>query len=100
VDDHADRAPQSWRRGRVYRVWRRLKGLPDAIRATWPDATVQTCVVHLVGNSSRDASKKHWAQINRELPEIYTAPTVEAAEVCFGEFAQTWRETYPAMVSW
>ena len=25
-----------------------LKGLPDAIRVTWPDATVQTCVVHLV----------------------------------------------------
>src|SRR3954452_4838957 len=25
-----------------------LKGLPDAIRATWPQADVQTCVVHLV----------------------------------------------------
>src|ERR1700721_1763190 len=24
-----------------------LKGLPDAIRVTWPEATVQTCVVHL-----------------------------------------------------
>jgi putative transposase len=76
-----------------------LKGLPDAIRATWPDATVQTCVVHLVRNSLRYASKKHWGQITRELREIYTAPTVEAAEVRFGEFAQTWRETYPAMVS-
>lgn len=30
-----------------------LKGLPDAIRVTWPDATVQTCVVHLVRNSLR-----------------------------------------------
>ncbi len=28
-----------------------LKGLPDAIVATWPQATVQTCVVHLVRNS-------------------------------------------------
>ena len=76
-----------------------LKGLPDAIRATWPDATVQTCVVHLVRNSLRYASKKHWGQITRELREIYTAPTVEAAEVRFGEFAIAWRETYPAMVS-
>jgi putative transposase len=25
-----------------------LKGLPDAIRVTWPQATVQTCVVHMV----------------------------------------------------
>ena len=24
-----------------------LRGLPDAIRATWPQATVQTCVVHM-----------------------------------------------------
>jgi transposase-like protein len=30
-----------------------LKGLPDAIRVTWPDATVQTCVLHLVRNSLR-----------------------------------------------
>jgi transposase-like protein len=30
-----------------------LKGLPDAIRVTWPEATVQTCVVHMVRNSLR-----------------------------------------------
>ena len=34
-----------------------LKGLPDAIRATWPDATVQTCVVGwAVGTSSTGRS--------------------------------------------
>jgi len=76
-----------------------LKGLPDAIRTTWPDATVQTCVVHLVRNSVRYASKKYWPQITAQLREIYTAPTVEAAEVRFGEFAQQWREMYPAMIS-
>ena len=76
-----------------------LKGLPDAIRTTWPDATVQTCVVHLVRNSLRYASKKHWGQITRELREIYTAATVEAAEVRFAEFANAWHETYPAMIS-
>src|SRR5436190_15929514 len=47
----------------------------------------------------RYASKKHWGQITRELREIYTAPTVEAAEVRFAEFAIAWRETYPAMIS-
>ena len=25
-----------------------LRGLPESIRAAWPDATVQTCVVHMV----------------------------------------------------
>ncbi len=37
-----------------------LKGLPESIVATWPNATVQTCVVHLVRNSLRFASKKYW----------------------------------------
>lgn len=78
-----------------------LKGLPDAIRVTWPQATVQTCVVHMVRNSLRYASKKHWAQITRQMREIYTAPTVQAAEAHFAEFAAQWRDTYPAMIgSW
>lgn len=78
-----------------------LKGLPDAIRVTWPEATVQTCVVHMVRNSLRYASKKHWAQITRQMRAIYTAPTVEAAEASFATFADTWRDIYPAMIgSW
>lgn len=78
-----------------------LKGLPDAIRVTWPDATVQTCVVHMVRNSLRYASKKHWSTITRQMRTIYEAPTVEAAQARFGEFADEWRATYPAMItSW
>ena len=76
-----------------------LKGLPDAVRVTWPDATVQTCVVHMVRNSLRYASKKHWAAITKQMRAIYTAPTVEAAEAHFGNFADTWRDLYPAMIS-
>jgi putative transposase len=35
-----------------------LKGLPDAIEATWPRALVQTCVIHLIRASLRFASWK------------------------------------------
>jgi transposase-like protein len=78
-----------------------LKGLPDAIRVTWPEATVQTCVVHLVRNSLRYASKKYWGQITRELKTIYTAATVQAAEERFQEFSAEWKPVYPAMIqSW
>ena len=76
-----------------------LRGLPDAIRATWPEATVQTCVVHLVRNSLRYASKKYWAQITKALREIYTAPTVDAAQARFQEFSDTWKPVYPAMIA-
>ena len=78
-----------------------LRGLPDAIRVTWPEATVQTCVVHLVRNSLRYASKKYWPAIAKQLREIYTAPTVAAAEAQFAEFSETWKPVYPAIIqSW
>jgi putative transposase len=78
-----------------------LRGLPDAIRVTWPEATVQTCVVHLVRNSLRYASKKNWPAIARQLRAIYTAPTVGAAEAQFAEFSETWKPIYPAIIqSW
>jgi len=73
------------------------KGLPDSARAVGPLVDVQLCVVHLVRNSLRFASKKHWGQITRQLRAIYTA----AAEEAFTEFAETWETKYPAMVkSW
>lgn len=78
-----------------------LKGLPEAIRTIWKDTTVQTCVVHMVRNSLRYASKKHWGQITKQMRAIYTAPTVPAAEAAFAEFADGWRDIYPAMIgSW
>nr|WP_234658995.1 IS256 family transposase [Agromyces marinus] len=75
-----------------------LKGLPESIRATWPQAAVQTCVVHLVRNSLRFASKKHWKRLAAEIKEIYHAPTIAAAEARFDEFADEWTGQYPAMV--
>ena len=33
------------------------------------------------------------------MREIYTSPTVEAAEARFVEFADEWKTTYPALVS-
>lgn len=75
-----------------------LKGLPDAIRAAWPAADVQLCVVHLVRSALRYTSKKHWSQVCCEMREIYTAPTLAAAEARFAEFAEQWREKYPALI--
>jgi putative transposase len=76
-----------------------LKGLPDAIRATWPLADVQLCVVHLVRSCLRYTSRKDWGPVCRELREIYTAPTVEAAGARFAEFVEHWQQRYPAMIA-
>ena len=63
-----------------------LSGFPEAIEATWPQATVQTCVVHLIRASMRFVSDKDRRQVAPALKAIYTAPTVESAETALMEF--------------
>jgi len=75
-----------------------LKGLPDAIETAWPQAIVQTCVLHLIRQTFRLAGRQHWDAIAKALRPIYTAPTEAAAKERFGEFAQTWGERYPGIV--
>src|SRR6266516_4473605 len=75
-----------------------LVGLPDAIATVWPQAITQTCVVHLLRNSFRYASRKHWAQIAKDLRPIYTAPTETAAHDALAAFAAPWEARYPAII--
>jgi putative transposase len=75
-----------------------LTGLPDAINTVWPQTVVQTCVVHLLRNSFKYASRQHWDAIAKALKPVYTAPTEAAAEQRFLEFAETWGDRYPAIV--
>ena len=56
-----------------------LVGLPDAVAAVWSQALVQTCVVHLLRNSFRYASRRDWPASAKDLKPIYTAPTEAAA---------------------
>ena len=44
-----------------------LTGLPDAVSSVWSQAIVQTCVVHLLGNSFRYASRKEWPAVAKDL---------------------------------
>lgn len=75
-----------------------LPGLPEAIEATWPQAIVQTCVVHLVRGSLRYASKADWSKITKDLKTVYTAATVDAAEQAWMDFADKWGDRYPAII--
>jgi transposase-like protein len=75
-----------------------LTGLPDAITTVWPQALVQACVLHLIRNTFRYASKKYWDAIARDLRPVYTAPSEAAAAERFAEFTQRWGERYPAII--
>lgn len=75
-----------------------LTGLPDAVAQVWPQTIVQTCIVHLLRNSFRYASKKDWPALARDLKPVYTAPTEAAALDQFAEFSAVWEKKYPAII--
>jgi putative transposase len=75
-----------------------LTGLPDAVNTVWPQTIVQACVVHLLRNSFRCASRKDWPAIAKDLKPIYTAATEAAALDRFAEFSERWEARYPAIV--
>lgn len=76
-----------------------LKGLPEAITTAWPATVVQTCVLHLIRNTFRYASRRYWEQMAKDLRPVYTAPTEAAAEARFAEFTDTWGGQYPAIIA-
>lgn len=76
-----------------------LTGLPEAVEATWPTSTVQTCTVHLIRASMRFVAYQDRKKVAAALKPIYTAPTVESAETALLEFSESdWGRKYPAAV--
>jgi putative transposase len=76
-----------------------LSGLPAAVAEVWPATVVQTCVVHLLRNSFRYASRKDWAEIAKALKPIYTAASEAEALERFLEFSEsTLGRKYPAIL--
>jgi putative transposase len=74
-----------------------LTGLGDAITTVWPATVVQTCILHLIRNTFRYASRRDWEAMAKDLKPIYTAPTEQAAKARYDEFAGRWCEQYPAI---
>ena len=75
-----------------------LTGFPEAIEATWPLATVQTCVVHLIRNSVRYCSYSDRRAVTKALKPIYKAATRADAENALDEFELEWGDRLPAVV--
>lgn len=75
-----------------------LKGLPDAVETVWPRTIVQTCIIHLIRNSFRYASRADWDKLAKDLKPAYTAPSEDAATERFLEFSEIWGKKYPAII--
>jgi transposase-like protein len=74
-----------------------LKGLPESIEATWPLAVIQTCVLHLIRNTFRLASRRDWDKMAKDLRPVYTAVNEADAQARLDEFHDKWGEQYPAI---
>ena len=75
-----------------------LKGLPEVVSNVWPLTTVQTCIIHLIRNTFRLASKKDWDALKKDVGPIYTAPNAAAARVAVEELTQKWGRQYGAII--
>jgi putative transposase len=75
-----------------------LKGFPEAIEATFPQAWVQTCVVHLIRASLRYVNYRDKKKVASALRPIYTAENAEAALAELDAFETEWGARYPACV--
>ena len=75
-----------------------LKGFPEAILAVFPEAAVQTCVVHLLRHSLDFVSYKDRKPVAAALKGIYRAVDAAAAEAALAGFeAGPWGRKYPAI---
>jgi putative transposase len=79
-----------------------LTGLPEAIEATWTQATVQTCVVHLIRAAMRFVGYGDRKAVAKALKPVYTAANAEAARIELDAFADSnWGKKYPhAVTTW
>ena len=75
-----------------------LKGFPQAIESVYPQAQVQTCIVHLMRASLNYVNWKERKQVAADLKPIYRAATVVQAEVELSAFAGQWGDKYGAIV--
>ena len=67
-----------------------LKGLPEVVGNAWPLTTVQTCIIHLIRNTFRLASKRDWDVLKRDVKAIYTAVNADAARAALEEVTEKW----------
>lgn len=75
-----------------------LKGFPEAILSVFPDAQVQTCIVHLLRHSLDFVSYKDRKVVAAALKAIYRADDAAAGETALSAFeASQWGSKYPAI---
>lgn len=78
-----------------------LNGFTETIKASFPESVTQICVVHQIRNAFRYVVWKDRKAFAKDMKEIYSAPTKEAAWAAFKNFERNWDAKYSyAIKSW
>src|SRR6478735_4699788 len=77
-----------------------LRGFPEAIEAVYPQAQIQTCIVHLIRNSLSHVGWKDRKPLAAALKPVYQAASAEAAAAALDAFAQSeWGRRFPTIAA-
>lgn len=71
-----------------------LNGFTDTIRNVFPGSRTQICVIHQIRNACRYVVWKDKKEFNRDMKQIYAAPTRQAAGAVLEDFARKWEGKY------
>jgi len=74
-----------------------LKGFPEAIEATFPLTTVQTCIVHLIRHSLKYVPRRQYDAVVKDLKPIYTAIDADQALLALEAFDEKWGQQLPVI---
>ena len=71
-----------------------LSGIEEAVKAAYPDAAYQGCVIHVIRNSIKYVGYKDKREFCDDIKGIYRAPTEEAALTAFEKLEEKWSGQY------
>src|SRR5690606_17575071 len=78
-----------------------LNGFTQTITTVFPESKTQICVVHQIRNAAKYVVWKDKKEFSKDMKDIYTAPTKQAAEMALNAFASKWNSKYSyAVKSW
>jgi transposase-like protein len=78
-----------------------LKGLPDAIKAVFPNVSIQSCIIHQIRNSIKYIASKDSKTFMKDLRGVYQAVNEEEALKALDILENTWGHKYSIVIqSW
>ena len=78
-----------------------LNGFNEAIKAVYPKAEIQRCIVHQIRNSLKFVSYKDRKAVANDLKSVYTALDEASGQLALTEFNNIWHKKYPNIaMSW